>query len=60
MIERTLPATTYRRVDHASKLAGVALVAAGMEAGGGTPEGIALALLGAVLATCTVFIQTDQ
>lgn len=59
MIENdvTLPAHTYRRIDRASKLGGLALVAVGLEVGGGTIEGFALAVVGAALATITVFIE---
>ena len=46
----------YRWADRATKLAGVGLIAAGLDAGGGTPAGVALALLGAALGLATVFI----
>lgn len=49
----------YRLLDTTSKLVGLGLVAAGLEAGGGTPTGIALALAGAVCATATVFITNE-
>ena len=47
----------YRWVDRLTKLAGVALVAAGLEVGGATPTGLALGLGGAVIAVSTVFIH---
>ncbi|ELZ32548.1 hypothetical protein C474_07002 [Halogeometricum pallidum JCM 14848] len=52
-----LPARTYRRLDRASKLIGVALVAVGLETGGDTLAGIALGLLGAAIALTTVVLQ---
>lgn len=57
MTEGTLASVQYRHVDRASKLLGVAFVAAGLEVGGGTTAGIALATVGAVLATATVFLD---
>ncbi|MFB6151623.1 MAG: hypothetical protein ABEJ40_07445 [Haloarculaceae archaeon] len=54
----TLPADTYRQVDRATKLAGVVLVAAGLEVGPATATGLALACCGTVLATATVFVHT--
>jgi hypothetical protein len=53
----SLSARTYRFVDTATKLAGVALVAGGLEAGGATPVGLALGAGGAALALATVFIE---
>ncbi|WP_323675998.1 hypothetical protein [Halorubellus sp. PRR65] len=50
----------YRWVDRITKLAGVALVAAGLEAGGDTLAGIALAALGVALGLATVFIANDD
>lgn len=52
----TLAPRTYRWVDRLTKLAGVALVAGGLEAGGDTLPGIALGLGGAALALCTVVV----
>jgi hypothetical protein len=54
---RTLSAATYRRVDRASKLLGVAVVAVGLEVGGATGPGLALALVGVALGTATVFVE---
>ncbi|EMA07963.1 hypothetical protein [Haloferax denitrificans] len=50
----------YRHLDRASKLLGVALVAAGLDAGGDTLVGISLGVLGAGLALTTVFLQIDS
>lgn len=47
----------YRWLDRASKLVGVALIAAGLEVGGSTLPGIALALLGVVCGLTTVLID---
>ncbi|MFB6354228.1 MAG: hypothetical protein ABEJ92_09095 [Halobacteriales archaeon] len=47
----------YRWVDRLTKLAGVALVAGGLEAGGATPTGLALGIGGAAIAVSTVFIH---
>ncbi|ADE01622.1 MULTISPECIES: hypothetical protein [Haloferax] len=51
---------TYRHLDRASKLLGVALVAVGLDAGGDTLVGISLGVLGAGLALTTVFLQIDS
>jgi hypothetical protein len=51
---------TYRSLDVATKVAGVALVAAGLEAGGGTATGVALAALGVALGLGTVFLPTKN
>ena len=56
---RTLTARQYRVLDTVSKLAGVGLVAAGLEAGGSTPTGLALALAGAICATLTIFLTHE-
>jgi hypothetical protein len=45
----------YRAVDAATKLAGVALVAGGLELGIGSTAGGALAFAGVALGVCTVF-----
>lgn len=57
MTEIALDSRTYRWVDVATKLGGLALVAVGLEFGGGTADGFALAVVGAALATITVFIE---
>ncbi|WP_276271403.1 hypothetical protein [Haloarcula litorea] len=49
----------YRLLDAASKLCGVALVAAGLEAGGSTLPGLVLAVAGVACATATVFLQYE-
>ncbi|MEF8775255.1 MAG: hypothetical protein V5A43_01975 [Haloarculaceae archaeon] len=59
MIEWSLPQTTYRRVDTATKVVGLALVAAGLEVGTGTPAGLLLAVTGTVSATITVLINNE-
>jgi hypothetical protein len=55
----TLTHRQYRLLDTASKLAGVGLVAAGLEAGGSTPAGLALAVAGTACATLTVFLTHE-
>ncbi|WP_226013460.1 hypothetical protein [Halomicrobium salinisoli] len=52
-----LPARRYRRLDRLTKLAGVALVAAGLEVGGDTAAGVALAAVGVACGLCTVLIE---
>jgi hypothetical protein len=47
----------YRWLDRATKLAGVALIAAGLEVGGGTPAGVALAATGVACGLATVVID---
>ncbi|EMA63895.1 hypothetical protein [Halorubrum lipolyticum] len=47
----------YRWADRATKLVGVGLIAAGLDAGGGTTEGVALAALGVALGLATVLID---
>ena len=49
----------YRRLDTASKLLGLALVAGGLEAGGSTPLGLLLAVVGTACATATVFLSHE-
>jgi hypothetical protein len=49
----------YSLLDTASKLLGLGLVAAGLDAGGGTPVGLALAVAGAVCATATAFVTNE-
>jgi hypothetical protein len=55
-----LSARRYRWVDRITKLVGVAFVAAGLETGGGTLAGIALATIGVALGLATVFIENDD
>jgi hypothetical protein len=52
----TVDARTYRLLDYATKLAGLALVAAGLETGGATVAGLLLGVGGTALALTTVFI----
>lgn len=47
----------YRWADRATKLVGVGLIAAGLDAGGGTPAGVAFAALGVALGLATVLID---
>jgi hypothetical protein len=47
----------YRWADRATKLAGVGLIAAGLDAGGGTPAGLGLAAFGVALGLATVLID---
>lgn len=47
---------TYRILDYATKLAGLALIAAGLEVGGATALGLALGTSGTALGIATVFI----
>jgi len=53
----TLSARRYRWLDRVTKLAGVALIAAGLETGGDTLPGIALAAAGVALGLATVLIS---
>ncbi|MFC7020672.1 MULTISPECIES: hypothetical protein [Haloarcula] len=55
----TLTHRQYRLLDTTSKLAGVGLVAAGLEAGGSTTAGLVLALAGTACATLTVFMTHE-
>ncbi|MDS0261231.1 hypothetical protein NDI56_17665 [Haloarcula sp. S1CR25-12] len=60
MSERpALTESRYRLIDTASKLVGLALVAAGLDVGGSTPAGLALALAGTACATLTVFLSYE-
>jgi hypothetical protein len=52
-----LPARTYRHLDRVSKLLGLGLVALGLDVGGSTPTGLALAAVGTTLALTTVFVR---
>ncbi|WP_435345886.1 hypothetical protein [Haloarchaeobius sp. HRN-SO-5] len=47
----------YRWLDRATKLAGIALIAGGLEVGGDTAIGIALAALGVAVGLATVLID---
>lgn len=47
----------YRWLDRMTKLLGVTLIAGGLDAGGGTLTGIALALLGVAFGLSTVIIN---
>ncbi|WP_251330508.1 hypothetical protein [Haloplanus pelagicus] len=49
----------YSLLDTASKLLGLGLVAVGLDVGGGTAAGLALAVAGAVCATATVFVTNE-
>lgn len=53
-----LSARRYRWLDRLTKLAGVALVAAGLEVGGDTTAGVLLAAVGVACGLCTVLIET--
>jgi hypothetical protein len=55
----TLTARQYSLLDTTSKLIGLGLVAVGLDAGGATPTGFALAVAGALCATATVFISHE-
>jgi hypothetical protein len=54
-----LSSAQYRWLDRVSKLAGVALIAAGLEAGGDTAVGIGLAALGVACGLLTVVISNE-
>lgn len=54
-----LTARQYRWLDRATKLLGVGLIAAGLEAGGGTTTGLLLAALGVACGLCTVVISHE-
>jgi hypothetical protein len=56
----TLRPGTYRWVDRLTKFLGVALVAAGLDAGGATSTGLVLATLGVATGVATVCIDTDD
>lgn len=53
----SLTARQYRWLDRVTKLLGLAFVAAGLEVGGATLAGIALAAIGVASALITVFID---
>jgi hypothetical protein len=52
-----LPARQYLWLDRATKLIGVALIAAGLEVGGDTVLGLGLAVLGVIFGFTTVIIE---
>jgi hypothetical protein len=59
MTDLTLPARRYRWLDRVTKLLGVALVAGGLELGGGTVAGVLVAALGVGLGLTTVFVHRE-
>lgn len=60
MTETAVSDGTYRWIDRATKLGGVALIAAGLDVGGATLAGIALAAAGVALGLATVLIPNDD
>jgi len=60
MTEIALSPRTYSRLDTASKLLGLALIAAGLEVGPTSTSGATLALVGIAIGTITVFITTNE
>jgi hypothetical protein len=56
---RALSRRQYQWLDRVTKLAGVGLVAVGLEVGGSSVSGIVLAALGVTLGLVTVFIDTS-
>jgi hypothetical protein len=50
------PTARQRWFDRATKLVGVGLIAAGLNAGGSTPRGIALAVAGVAIGLSTVVL----
>ncbi|MFB6102538.1 MAG: hypothetical protein ABEJ73_08215 [Haloplanus sp.] len=59
MTDGAMTERQYSLVDTASKLVGLGLVAVGLDVGGATPAGLALAVAGAACATATVFIPHE-
>jgi hypothetical protein len=59
MTDTALSTRQYRLLDTTSKLVGLGLVATGLDVGGSTPIGLALAVAGAACATATVFISHE-
>ena len=59
MAEANQFAPSYRLLDRATKLAGLGLVAGALEVGISSTPGLALALAGAALGVCTVFVSED-
>lgn len=47
----------YRWLDRITKLLGIGLIAAGLEAGGATPTGMVLAIVGVLVGLSTVVIM---
>jgi len=60
MTEITLTGRAYRRLDIASKLLGLAVIAAGLEVGPATGAGALLLVIGIAIGTATAFIQTNE
>lgn len=60
VVRLDLSARTYRHLDRATKLLGLALVALGLEAGGDTLAGITLGAVGAAIALTTVFVRRRE
>lgn len=56
----TLSARRYRWLDRVTKLVGVGLVAGGLEVGGGTAAGIALAAGGVCIGLLTTVLRSEQ
>lgn len=59
MTALTLSERTYRHLDIVTKLLGVALIAIGLELGGGSPTGIVLGITGSAVALTTVFVGRE-
>jgi hypothetical protein len=60
MTEIRMSGKTYRRMDTASKLVGLALVAAALEVGPLTAAGLGLVVAGIAFGTITVFVNTHE
>ena len=60
MAEAIRLGSRYRLLDRATKLAGLALLAGALEVGIASTPGLALALAGAALGVCTVFVSEDS
>lgn len=56
----TLTARQYRWLDRLTKLAGLGLVALGLDAGGTTATGVLLAVTGVLIGTSTVVMTNPQ
>lgn len=56
----TLPARRYRWLDRVTKLVGVGLIAGGLEVGGSTAPGVALAAAGVCIGLITVLLRSEQ
>jgi hypothetical protein len=56
----TLSPRRYRWLDRVTKLAGVGLIAGGLEVGGGTAAGIALAAAGVCIGLVTTVLGSEQ